>query len=58
MVNLTLTRNVLEGVIKEFHQIQDTNNGKITGKIAVRQYVMALAWQKAYTATGAINFSQ
>jgi hypothetical protein len=44
----------LKKVVDEFRLIQN-NNGKITGIISVRDYVTALAWQKAYAATGAIN---
>ncbi len=48
------TQKVLQEVINEHHSIQN-NNGKITGKIAVKDYVTALAWQKAHAAIGAIN---
>ncbi|CAF1212120.1 unnamed protein product [Adineta steineri] len=54
MSNITYTQNILKEVINEFHLIQK-NNGKISGKITVRDYVTALAWQKAHAATGAIN---
>ncbi len=53
-LNVTATQNVLRDVFKEFQQIE-MNNGKITGKIPVKDYVTALAWQKAYAGTGAIN---
>jgi len=56
MQDITVTQTVLEKVFNEFLQIQN-NNGKITGKISVRDYVTALAWQKAYSATGAIDLS-
>ncbi len=54
MSDNTLTQNILKEVINEFNLIQK-NNGQMTGKITVRDYVTALAWQKAYAATGAIN---
>jgi len=53
-LNAAATQNVLREVFKEYQQIQ-MNNGKITGKVAVKDYVTALAWQKAYAGTGAIN---
>ncbi|CAF4321233.1 unnamed protein product, partial [Adineta steineri] len=54
MSNNTFTQNVLKQIIHEFRLIQK-NNGKISGKVTVRDYISALAWQKAYAATGAIN---
>ncbi|CAF1453311.1 unnamed protein product [Adineta steineri] len=54
MSNNTFTQNVLKQIIHEFRLIQK-NNGKISGKVTVRDYISALAWQKAYAAIGAIN---
>ncbi|CAF1269761.1 unnamed protein product [Adineta steineri] len=54
MSNITYTQNILKEVINEFHVIQK-NNGQISGKITVRDYVTALAWQKTHAAIGAIN---
>lgn len=56
MSNTTYTQEVLDTVIKEFHEIY-YNNGKFDGKISVRAYVTALAWQKAHAAVGAINLN-
>ena len=53
MKNVAYTK-ILKTVVDEFRFIAN-NNGKITGKVSVRDYVTALAWQKAYAATGAIN---
>jgi hypothetical protein len=55
MANSTFTQTILKEILNEFRLIQN-NNGTITGKITVRDYVTALAWQKAYSATSAINF--
>ncbi|CAF4151961.1 unnamed protein product, partial [Adineta steineri] len=54
MSNITYTQNILKQVINEFHVIQK-NNGQVSGKITVRDYVTALAWQKTHAAIGAIN---
>jgi hypothetical protein len=58
MSNITVTQNVLKELIDEFHTIQK-NTGEITdkfnGRVAVNNYAAALAWQKAYSALGAIN---
>lgn len=47
-------RQVLNTVIDEFRQIEN-NHGELRGTVSVRDYVTALAWQKAYAAAGAIN---
>ncbi|UJR20043.1 hypothetical protein I4U23_023177 [Adineta vaga] len=55
MANITYTQNILNGIIKEFYQKYNTNNDKFIGNISVRNYVTALAWQKAHAAVGALN---
>ncbi len=59
MSNITFTQNILKEIINEFHTIQKDNNGEINdkfkGKVAVNDYAEALAWQKAYSAIGALN---
>lgn len=54
MVKAISNSTALFKVVKEFKKIKidyDITSGKVT----VRDYVRALAWRKAYAATGAIN---
>ncbi|CAF2908976.1 unnamed protein product [Rotaria sp. Silwood2] len=54
MVNVSSTDMVLAEVLKEYEKIQ-INNEIPKGSTTVRDYVRALAWRKAYSATGAID---
>ena len=53
ILNISYTE-ILQRVISEFRFIE-INNVQVSGKISVRNYVKALAWQKAYAATSAID---
>jgi len=46
---------ILTKTIDEYHQF-DQRKRQFTGTVTVRDYVTALAWQKAYSATGAISY--
>ena len=56
--NITVTQTILKDLIAEY-DILRANDGnfdiKRIRKVTARDYVMALAWQKAYSGTGAIN---
>ncbi|CAF3837843.1 unnamed protein product, partial [Rotaria sordida] len=54
IVNAGSRDMVLFEVLNEYEKIQ-MKNAIPNGKIAVRDYVRALAWRKAYSAVGAIN---
>ncbi len=58
MRKTSVTQTILKNVIDEFHHVEDQSgriDEKTIGKVTVRDYVTALAWQKAYSAVGAIN---
>ncbi|CAF1392823.1 unnamed protein product [Rotaria sordida] len=54
MINASSRDMVLFEVLNEYEKMQ-MNNEMPNGKTAVRDYVRALAWRKAYSAIGAIN---
>jgi len=53
--NIEQTQLILTKTIDEYHQF-DQRKRQFTGTVTVRDYVTALAWQKAYSATGAISY--
>ena len=55
MISLQNTQAVFKNISKEYDHFRK-KKARLGGTVTVRDYVTALAWQKAYSATGAINF--
>ena len=56
--NITVTQIILNDLIREYNLLQVNNENfgvQDIRKVTVRDYARALAWQKAYSGTGAIN---
>jgi hypothetical protein len=57
-LNVTVTQTILNDLMTEY-RLLEVNSGNFgienIGKVSVRDYARALAWQKAYSGTGAIN---